>query len=276
MARRGRPRRGGEGWLIAGGIAMGAIALVGFGWLYSIYREGTENLVTLTPSTLCPVNGPRAFTAVLIDRTDAISEVSRADVAVKLHDLLDLVPRYGQLELFSITATVKVPMAAELSKCNPGQGKYVDPMTGAPEMVQKTFASQFQAPLDSALSQMLALNEAPASPIMEAIQAVAVSSFSGEARRDRPKKLIIVSDLLQHSPNFSQYRDRAATFAQFQKSAGYKAVAADIRGVDVEILYLQRATQHGLQTDDHIRFWRDYFAAQGVDNLHFVKVAGLN
>ena len=76
------------------------------------------------------------------------------------------------------------------------------------------------------------------------------------------KTLIIVSDLLQHSEQFSHYKNW--TYEQFAASAG-QLLRADLRGWDIRLLYLQRYGQdRQLQSKNQFEFWERYFYDSGA------------
>jgi hypothetical protein len=95
------------------------------------------------------------------------------------------------------------------------------------------------------------------SPIMETIQQIAVERFTGRAAEAVPKSLVLISDMLQHGPDYSQYNGDLS-FGRFKTSRAYKKVQTDLHGADVLIYYIQRKTGKPINSADHIKFWADW------------------
>jgi len=92
---------------------------------------------------------------------------------------------------------------------------------------------------------------------MENIQRIAVERFTGRATEDVPKSLVVISDMLQNGPDYSQYGGDLS-FGRFKTSRAYKKVQTDLHGADVLIYYIQRQTGKPINSADHIRFWADW------------------
>jgi hypothetical protein len=126
------------------------------------------------------------------------------------------------------------------------------------------------------LVAVLVKREASASPIMEAIQAVAEQSFGGSQTREATeKKLIIVSDMLQYTDGYKQYGGiRPDEFERFSKTEYSRRVRADLKSADVEIFYVQRATKNAVQGTAHYLFWEKFIRNSGGRLDHIAPVAG--
>src|SRR5260370_617755 len=95
------------------------------------------------------------------------------------------------------------------------------------------------------------------STIMETLQRIAVERFTGRAAEDVPKSLVVISDMLQHGPDYSPYSGDLS-FGRFKTSRAYKKVQTDLHGADVLIYYIQRQAGKPINSADHIRFWADW------------------
>ena len=70
--------------------------------------------------------------------------------------------------------------------------------------------------------------------------------------------MIIVSDLIQNTPSYSQYND-SKDFDTIRGTNYLTGVQAFLSGIDVQILYVQRPQLLAIQNRDHIEsFWRPY------------------
>lgn len=95
------------------------------------------------------------------------------------------------------------------------------------------------------------------SPIMETVQRVAVDRFSGRAASSIPKRLIIISDMLEHTAAYSHYSGDLS-FERFRLSDTYHKVRTDLGGAEVIIKYVHRLRPGHSSTREHIEFWREW------------------
>jgi hypothetical protein len=92
---------------------------------------------------------------------------------------------------------------------------------------------------------------------MGTIQRIAVDRFTGRNAETIPKSLVVISDMLEHEPDYSQYSGDLS-YARFKASRAYKKVQTDLHGADVLIYYIQRQTGRPINSADHIQFWADW------------------
>lgn len=258
--RRGRSRRAGRGgaggWTmlgIAAAVLFCAGVIGGVAWLWAT----APTQARLSEVDLCPVDGPRSLTVALIDASDAISPAGRRQALIALSDLAESVPEHGLLELRVLRPGADAGEVA-FSMCNPGDGSRLDPLTANPERARLRWLAQYRTPLEAALETGLAPSEAATSPIMATVQGIALERFTGAAVDGTPKRLVIVSDMMEHGADYSHYRERP-DFERFTGSPAHRRFRTDLRGADVEVLYVQR---HRPNFDEgaHIRFWEEWFS----------------
>jgi hypothetical protein len=255
------------GWMLI------VFALVAIGGLAYVYHAATSHAVALNPDNMCPQSGPHSITVVLIDTTDPLDPVQHEDVRKQLEDIKDDVPRYGEIELFTVAPASDALLSAKLAACNPGRGSDIDPIYGNPALVEKRWQKAFSDKVDEVLGQLLQSQTLATSPIMESIQQIAVQAFVGQGVDNIPKRLIVVSDMLQNTPGFSQYRG-SESFEEFRRSPYYIKVRPNLAGVDVTILYLRRLNARHLQGRRHIEFWQSYFSDAGATLVDVKSIEG--
>ena len=160
--------------------------------------------------------------------------------------------------------------------CNPGRGEDISQWTGNPHMVEERWKAMFSGPLQHLFESVLGGGTAAKSPIMEDIQSVTVTRLGTRELIDKkiPRKLIVVSDLLQFANGYSQYQP-LESFARFKATPYYQGVRADMSGIDVEFWYVRRQSTLHLQGDRHIDFWRAYIGDQGGKVTNVWDVPGL-
>lgn len=211
---------------------------------------------TLDKVSLCPVNGPRSVAVVLLDSTDEIPDIAKREIRTALVDRAETLSDYELLEIRLLDP--KTPGGKMIfSKCNPGDGADLSEYTANPRLARQRWLDGFREPLDQALDTGFRPLPGKTSPIMATIQRIAVERFTGRAVESVPKELIVVSDMLEHGPDYSQYSGDLS-FARFKSSRAYKKVRTDLHGADVVIYYIQRATGRPINSADHIRFWADW------------------
>ncbi len=240
-----------------------------------LYQRLSSGAVAFDRLTLCPVDGPRSLTVVLVDTTDPLDAVQKEDVSKRLDDIKEKdVPRWGELELFTVRPTpADRLLRPELTVCNPGRGSEISPFYGNPALVEKRWRKQFSDKTDEVLGRLLGSQSAESSPILESIQQAAVEAFLGRRVAQVPKRLVVVSDMLQHTSCFSQYHG-FEPFDSFCKSPCYLKVRPNLAGVDVTILYLRRAQAARIQGRRHIEFWQQYFKDAGATVTEVVSIEG--
>lgn len=271
MARSRRRRRGGgEGWTIALGVLAGVVALGVLGGM--MYLNATvERPPVLDQATLCPVTGPASITVVLVDASDPLPDVARTQVATALTDLADDLPTHGLLELRLLDPSDPQGRVV-FSRCNPGTGDGLSEWTANPEAAKRRWIAEFRDPIRAVLAEGLPQIGGDVSPIMASIQRIAVDRFDGEAMRTRPKRLVIVSDMVENTADYSQYRGDLG-FARYASSVAAKTMATDLRGAEVTVYYVQRLSP-GLDSAEHIRFWTDWVTANDGRLVEAVKLQG--
>ena len=251
-------------------IVLVALVIAGGGAGY-FYLQQTK--MVLDETTLCPKGGAPTLTVVLVDRTDPLTTVQRSALRGRLEEIKDSVTQYGALQIYSVEPIGETLLRPVVDLCNPGRGADIDPRFGNPRLVEKQWRERFEKPIKKLLDDLMQIPEADNSPIMESIQSIAVSTFRGNAVAEISKRLIIASDMLQHTAEYSQY-DGGLDFQKFRKSGYYRRLQADLRGVEVEIIYVRRDTRRAAQGKAHIQFWRDYISDLGGTVTRVVALEG--
>lgn len=253
-----------------GALLLGVVIIVAIS-IGVVYWYLQQYTVKLNPDTLCPKDGPLALTVILVDRTDRLNTVQREAIRVRLDEVRAQTPRHGRIALFSIGPTEQELLRPEADLCNPGAVTEASQVYQNIRRVEQRWQT-FNQRLAQAVETTVQSGEQPASPIMESIQSAALSTFA-RATPQMPKRLIVVSDLLQHSPALSLYQ-RLPRFADFKTTEGFRQLRAPLAGVEVEILYLRRPTARSIQSKALIEFWQQYVGENGGLLTRIVSVEG--
>lgn len=240
--------------LVAGILIIGGI--VGVGIALNANQRATE------PTSGCPTDHYDSVTAVLVDLTDSINPVQSAAFRNALEKVRNAVPRYGRLEVYTLGPTTTATLPLVFAACSPGSGKDVaSRWYGNPELADRIWRKQFGDRMTELIGKLQTLPPQSRSPILEAIQSVAVTSFGTPMAEQAPeKRLVILSDMIHYTADLSMYRG-APDFDRFKSSAYYLRVKPDLRGANVDVYLIVRATQRDVQQPPLYKFWTDYIDA---------------
>jgi hypothetical protein len=243
------------------GVAGVAALLIVAGIALSL--KGRAAAVPTDPDTLCPTDRPIAgITVILLDVSDRFSEPQRLQIQNHLARLRDSISRFELVEVYTVDRIGRRVTEPVFHLCNPGTGSDLSRIYQNPELAQrkwKGFAEKLSGDVDRQISQ----SALATSPIFEAIQATALRTFGRPEYDGLPKRLVIVSDLLQNVPAGLNMYQRVPSFGRFRRTAYFSRVRADLRGVAVAIYYLARPDV-GKQGKRHLAFWDAYFRTQGA------------
>ncbi|MEM0985013.1 MAG: hypothetical protein AAGJ32_02090 [Pseudomonadota bacterium] len=201
-----------------------------------------------------------AHTVLLIDQSDPFNTNDIDWVRALVDEEARTLDRYGRL-------TVMVPNAAQpgnprviFAKCTPGSPDDANPLISNPRMVEDTWRETFYQPLITEIERVLASKEQPSSPLTEAV--FAISDRADFQAGQKGLRLVMVSDLMQHSDGFSFYRSGADT-AAFGDSR-LAASAPSLQDVDVVTRIVPREN-YDLPIAELKAFWRSYFEDAGAN-----------
>ena len=259
--RRGRSRRHTPRWIAtAGWIALigvvVAAAVGGFVYVKLHEPEGTDERLCLAKS------GPAGGLALLLDLTDSLNKVQherlRGVIDRRISDAVS-----NTLIAVGAVRTVANARGADFASCKPVTGDQANELYENPRMIEERYQKRFRRPLDSIVSEMLRSPAATSSPIMESLQALLVDA-PGFVDAKYPRHVIIVSDLLQHSPAFSFYR--GDSWRRFVRSPAAERLAGRLKGVVVEICRVPRPNARVNKAEVE-NFWVNYFDRAGAHRV---------
>jgi hypothetical protein len=254
------PRRrssAGLGWAGFGGALLLLLAITSGGALAYFYFSAPEHPL-LDPQTLCPVNGPQGITVVLVDTSDDLPETTRREVLGQLDDMITTLPPFYKLDI----RVLDIPAARSrslFSKCNPGDGAGLSEWTDNPRIARLRWIEDFRKPAAQAVRSSVAAAQSNSSPIMAAIQDIAIGEFSGATSQAAKKTLYIISDMIEFTRDYSQYpRAGDLTFQRYRQSPAYLKFRTDLHGATVIIRYVTRQAggQPMLDGTRHMEFWK--------------------
>jgi len=144
------------------------------------------------------------------------------------------------------------------SKCNPGDGTGLSEWTSNPRLARMRWLENFRKPAAEAIRHSLASAKANNSPIMAALQDIAIDQFSSAAAEHAVKRLIVISDMREFTSDYSQYPKAGdVSYQRFRQSPAYLKLRTDLHGAQVTIYYVQRR-EPKIDADKHIEFWHQW------------------
>ncbi len=273
-----RPRFGRKGpawsWPAAAGVAL---AIIAFALVAALVLLRPET-VPRDPETLCPEAGPSRVTAILLDTTDRVGPTSRADILARLDDLVASSRADEMMVAYETSRIARdgTLFPPKLTVCNPGDPDAANPLISNPELIRRRLEEGFRRPLDMLFRELLDRNRADVSPLLENVQAIAVTLFARRVHAETPKRLIVVSDLMQHSQHLSLYRGRL-DYDAFDRTVGADALRTNLRDVEIEVLFVRRREHDRFDgVRSLIDFWERWFEAQGGRLERASRIDGLN
>lgn len=257
--RRSRARERRRRKEILAGVAIFCVVIAIFvaaGWFVLSREPGLDKL------TLCPAKGPVGHVVLLVDRTDPFNFTQKQAFIRRVDELVlqDLKP--GELlSVFVLGENYRDTPKPVFEMCRPGDGAEQDPLTGNPQRQEDRFRRQFREPMLAVADSLLAAEAAHASPILEMLQMVSINGFRRHTVKGS-KRLILVSDMLHNTSEFSLYQAPQPDYAAFAKTPYATKTQTRLDDVEVELDYLMNRPK--LQTRRQLKFWEDLFANYGA------------
>ncbi len=256
------------------GIGVAALAMAGM----LAYALMVDPPLVYDKTTLCPKQYPgknhiTAINVLLIDRTDKVTEIQAKDIQKSLTELAAESRAHEKFLIYEIVSSATVGLRPLLELCNPGK---VDDTTIAGKLEttpisKRIFQERFLGALESILSRLLTIEPQRDSPIMEMLQASVVQDLK-HAPKGMTKRLVIVSDLMQHSSNYSQYM--GLNEKSFFSGPASRQLTTDLSGIDIRVLYIPRLLGPSSQPAGHKEFWSRFFNELGGQSTTILPVEG--
>ncbi|MBD9541432.1 hypothetical protein IB276_18420 [Ensifer sp. ENS04] len=272
MAKRMNPRKkkGGGSAVLLGVLALGASAVLAVVIALLSYKAITRPPLD---TALCPKTGPVAVTALLLDTTDPITPTTLGDARNKFNDVVSHTTVGEFVGIYGLTDTPG-ELTAMFEGCNPGDGSTVDQWTSNPKLQQRKWEDAFGKPMEKISEQLPGGQGGRQSPIMAGIQSIKLQVFDRHKSRDIPKSLIVMSDMIEHTKLYSQYRSNL-DFQTYRSSPAEADYRTSLKGVDVTIWYIDRGLEK-FSGRSHINFWGEWVLHNEGTDMRSLRLEGVN
>ncbi len=203
-----------------------------------------------------------AQVAILVDPSDSLTLVQRS-VAPRIIEAIEAdAPETAEIRVYALAQAGRGDTASVLRLCVPRHPDSVSSATGNPAIARRRY-NDFTGSLQQSLAAVLNSRGDDISPLVEGIQVAVVNAFRPR-NSEMPRRLYIVSDMLQHSSAISFYRNEP-DFAALMRSPDYGTLRVDLSGVEVSAFLLARGGDAGRrQAGGMRRFWEEYFVDQSA------------
>ena len=292
--RRRNERRAQPVWPFVALAAVAALAVIAV----IVVRQTAGDRVERDEGTMCPRGGPATVTAVLIDTTGNYDAATRRHVLRTLGNLLarsepdDLLTVYemrGDLPADHIEGReVEWTLPEALAEvCNPGDPGAANPVFENRRMIEQALRERYTEPLARLFSDLAARDAlADWSPLLETIQIVGIDVFGRPEHEGIPRRMVMVSDLVQNSGRLTFSRGQGAArrggglpdYDRYRATPAARGLSANLEAVDVEILFIERESHAADAADGAgavIDWWDRWFADQGATVTLVERMAGM-
>jgi hypothetical protein len=221
---------------------------------------------TLDPVTNCPPSGPTAVHLLLFDRSDPVSGLQAQRIRQEVDRLKATAAPGTRFDIYTFEGDTKNELQPLLRVCASGRPEDANDLIENRERIRKRYTERFSAVLDKTVDELLKASTRPSSPIIESLRAAAQTSFGPFDVGQVPLRVMLISDMVQHSEAVSHFRAEA-NFQSLSRGGVWPVLRPQLKGADVQILYLLRpsAVRAGapIQNGSHQTFWEHLVEASG-------------
>jgi hypothetical protein len=200
----------------------------------------------------------------LIDATDRLEPRHRRRLRAALDQERARLAEYDRLTIARLRASAPQEPQILMSLCAPRDPQRANPLFENPKLVEARWRDAFASVIDRAAGRAGSGGSARASPIAAGLRAIAADPDFSAAIPSR--RIVLISDLLEHdTEGFSLYAE-GADFAAFLASGG---APPDLGGVSVRVVTLDRPEEAAAQAAARAGFWEPYFSTSGAEDVQF-------
>lgn len=239
-----------------------AAIIIFVGFIYLNYST-TEKKSKIDTDTSCLIKSKNVV-AVLFDDTDPIDYTEQNDATNFLNTVADGLPRYAKISLYTVSSYNNKKIKPFFEICNPGSEKEASSLTENTKLVRAKH-KKYKEILKNKIQELFTETSKEKSPIMEMSKFVVVDAFKNmEQVPDRSMNLIVLSDFLQNSDDFSLFKNgKSMSFQDYKKTFHWKKVKTNMNGIDVTRLqFVRKSTKQNDKLED---FWLNFYKNQQAE-----------
>lgn len=257
VSRRARKKRSQN---ITGAIVM-TIAAVLIVSILCWYLYVSKSVFERDKQTQCRTDGEVSVeTVFLFDVTDSYSSTQSLMIQKEIKKYIEGSEVDERMSFYVFDDSYD-EISPKFVVCNPSDGSDKNEWTSNTRRLKKQWEENFFNPILEVVSNATGEdNLASASPILELIKHSALESLY-DSPADH-KRMVIVSDMLHHTGEYSHYRSQP-NYSDYSQSTYSSLQSPQLSRVQVEVLYLTRPEQLNRQTRNHIAFWESHVTSHG-------------
>jgi hypothetical protein len=249
-----------KGYLIIGLV----VALLSIAAAYLFINEG--NKVKIDPNTFCPTEESERFgkTVALLDLTDPLNKAQKEFFLKEIKELKDQIPKHHSLTIYTLDEDLDLNKSRKITMCNPGTVEDIestyDKISINPNEIKKRWVEGFSKQISDVVNNIMFDNNSQnTSPVMEMFQLIAINEFKGFEGVDN--EIIILSDMIQNTPEMSMYQNGIDSFSKFKKSDYFSKVRTNLnKNVNIKLFMIKRDGSRAMQEKKYFaNFWAQFF-----------------
>ena len=197
--------------------------------------------------------------SIALDATDTYGAAQRRSLVNRVWESVDTMKVYDRIKIYMIKPSEQIPL---LNLCKPGRNLQNSPVEQQlREVIFKELISESLQHLDGTL---------PSSPIIESLGWIAAD----HERDGSTRRILLVSDLIEHSEIFSQYDPNWMRDYENNRSRIHNQ-CPNLEGVEIEILFPTRPSRP-TQDNELVTWWASYLTACGGNVIRIERITGTN
>jgi hypothetical protein len=223
---------------------------------------GSQSILSkgkINDATLCHSSGAVNVTSILLDLTDPLNETQQSRLKTIIQNEVASSSVDTMIAL-GVVSEDPQSWGARFAKCKPATGDQANSLYENPTLIADRYQREFLSPISDKIAATLEGEVENQSPIMEALQSLIASTPDFTKIRGQ-RKIIVVSDMLQHSETLSFYRGQGWDY--FSEQGGELRLASNLLNVTVEIIRIPRSGRNTPAQNLVEGFWTRYFDRQG-------------
>jgi hypothetical protein len=219
-------------------------------FIIGIYFWATSTTVDYDKTTRCEIDkGPNNYFVIIVDNTDSLRNIQKSNVRKKIKGIINKAEPNDRIIIYSLSNYSVEESVPLIDKCSMRDGSDADIYTENKKLMMKEKIELFDAPIEEAVNNMLANEkDSQASPIIEMIQKIRIENLPDDIKNNTVE-IILFSDLLQHSENFSFYNKY--NLKKFLKSLEFQKISSDLSGIEITIWQLINSRIDNIRLQDH-------------------------
>lgn len=221
--------------------------------------------------TMCPSNGPLGHVVLLVDKSDPMTFTQRKDFEVLYEEVVTrIVPKGHLLSVYALADDFVATAEPLLELCNPGDGSDASRVDANPVQIKREFDQKYVMPMLELRDVLVTDKSGKASPILEMVQLTSITGFRKQMVTGE-RRLIIVSDMIQHTPQMSMYKG-VPQYEAFAETPYGKKSLAGLKDIKVEFRMLLNTPN--VQGEDLFNFWRQHVKQSGGRFVLYEPIKG--